>query len=154
LAVVVLVLLSCLLETKETRLFFLVLHQLAGVLAVLEVLMAVLAVLEAGPVPPGQLDRELRGKEMRVASEIRMERLTALEEAAAEPELEPLDLMELVQVEETEALVNLLVLLEHLLIMQAAAAGLVIQEAQEQGAQEDLAAVVTVDLTVAQLREQ
>jgi hypothetical protein len=145
-------LLSCLLETKETRLFFLVLHQLAGVLAVLEVLMAVLAVLAAGLVLEAQLDRELRGKEMRVASGIRMGRLTALEAAAAELELEPPDLMEPVQVEETEALVNLLALLEHLLIMQAAAAGLVIQEAQDPEAQEGLVVEETEDSTVVHSR--
>jgi hypothetical protein len=146
LAVVVLVLLSCLLEAKETSLFFLVLHQLAGVLAVLEVLMAVLAVLEAGPVLEAQSDREPQGKEMRVVSEIRMERLTALEEEAAALVL--LDLMEVVQAEETEALVHLLALLEHLRLMQAAAAGLVIQEVQEQGVQEGLVVEETEDSAV------
>jgi len=152
--VVVLVLLMGIMETKETSLFFLVLHQLAGVLAVLQLLMAVLEVLAAGPVLEAQSDRELQGKEMRVVLEIRMERLTALEEAEAELELEPPDLMEPVQVEETEALVNLLALLEHLLIMQAAAAGLVIQEGQGQEAQEGLVVVGTVDTTEAQRKEQ
>jgi hypothetical protein len=89
---------------------------------------------------------------MRVVLATLTDRLTALEEAAAEPELEPLDLMELVQVEETEALVNLLVLLEHLLIMQAAAAGLVIQEAQDPEAQEGLVVEETEDSEVAHSR--
>jgi hypothetical protein len=137
-------------ETKETRLFSLVLHQLAVDLAVEDLLQEVPAVLEEGPRLHSPLVWEPQGKEMRVVSEIRTQRLTALEGAAAERVL--LDLMQVVQAEETEVLVYLLALLEHLRLMQAAAAGLVIQEAQDPEAQEGLAVEETEDSTVVHSR--
>jgi hypothetical protein len=62
--------------------------------------------------------------------------------------------MQVVQVEEMEVQVLLLVLLEHLQLMQAAAGGLGIQEAQDPEVQEDLEAGEMADLAVAQRKEQ
>jgi hypothetical protein len=79
-----------------------------------------------------------------------MDRVTPLEEEAAEPG--PLDLVQVVQVEETEALVHLLALLVQLLFTQVAVAVAGTLEAQDPEEQADLEAGGTVDLMVAQRR--